>query len=70
MQNYYTIFDAEGDQPRVGLHVAVEMYGGTIDDLDAESYWIPLAISTSILLTCVLSIFACNHCKKISVKRT
>ena len=62
MQNYYTIFDAENEQPRVGLHVAVEMIGGTIDPLDSEDYWIPLAISCGLLFSCVGLIFMANHC--------
>jgi hypothetical protein len=70
MQNYYTIFDAESEKPRIGLHVAIEMYGGTIDNLDSESYWIPLAISCGILTVFVTSIFGCSYCKKATQKRT
>lgn len=70
MQNYYSIFDAQNEQPRIGLHVALEMYGGTIDSLDSESYWIPLSISCGILMICVISIFCCNKCKQVSKKRT
>ena len=69
MQNYYTIFDAE-NEPRIGLHVAAEMYGGTIDNLDAESYWIPLAVSCGLIGALVISIFGCNYCKKVQEKRT
>jgi hypothetical protein len=48
MQSYYVVFDAEAEQPRVGLYIAKNetTLGATIDNVDSQNYLIMFIIST------------------------